>query len=251
MIRINLLPEELAAGKGGDTPASENAGAVLVAFVLLVLFGANVVLGGYLFMQKRSVENELERARAEASSIRETLRATEDEYRVAKADLERMQELIEVAQALDPPDRLLWSRKLNMLPLLVPEGIYLTKIEVSQRVTERETEDSIRARNEWMKNKRGDSPTPVRVPVYNQTLNLEGIAYVPDGLDTQRLDQVIRFIRALQEQPVKLPFEAEPTRFMESFRPKIDYAPLTQTTVAGRDVTVFRFNLTANPMTIR
>lgn len=251
MIRINLLPEELAGAKGADVPSSENAGALLVAVVLLLLFGANVVLGGYLFMQKRAVESELEQARAEAESIRSTLRETESEYRIARADLERMQELIEVAQALDPADRLLWSRKLNMLPLLVPEGIYLTKIEVSQRVTERETEESIKARNEWMKNKRGDSPAPIRVPVYNQSLNLEGIAYVPDGLDTQRLDQVIRFIRALQEEPVKLPFEAEPTRFMENFRPKIDYAPLSQTTVAGRDVTVFRFNLTANPMAIQ
>lgn len=252
MIKINLLPEEMAAGKEGrQATFSENPGSLLVAVVLLVIFSANAAVGGYLLITKSSAENRLEMAKSESERIKASLSETESLYRTEQADLRRMERLISVARSLAPADRLMWARKLNMLPLLVPEGVYLEMIEVSQNVNERETEESIRRRNEWMRNKRGQSPPVERVPVYNQTLRLQGIAYVPDGTDTQRLSQLLEFFRALAEKQVQLPFENEPTSFMKNFRTNVNLFPMTQKRVAGRDVTEFRVDLQARPMTIQ
>lgn len=252
MIKINLIPEEMASGKeGGQAVFTESSGSLLVAAVLLVLFAANAAMGGYLLVTKRSSEARLAEVKAEAETIKSTLRETESLYRTEQADLRRMERLISVARSLAPADRLMWARKLNMLPLLIPEGVYLEMIEVSQTVNERETDESIRRRNEWMKNRRGESPPVERVPVYNQTLRLQGIAYVPDGTDTQRLSQLLEFFNALAEKQVRLPFEQEPTTFMTNFRRGVNLFPITQKRVAGRDVTEFRVDLTARPMTIR
>jgi Tfp pilus assembly protein PilN len=252
MIKINLLPEDMMGGKGGGGIAStESTGSVIVTLVLLVLFGANAAFGGYLLYTKSNTQARLTEAKAEAEQIKADLKETETTYRTAQADIQRMERLIDVARSLAPPNRLLWSRKLNMLPLLVPEGVFLEGIEVSQTVTERETEDSIKRRNDWMKTKRGNPPAVVRVPVYQQVLRLQGIAYVPDGTDTQRLQQFIEFVRNIQEKAVKLPFEAEPRQFMTHFNAQADFFPVSQKTIAGRNVTEFRVDLRTKPLTIR
>jgi hypothetical protein len=145
---------------------------------------------------------------------------------------------------------MIWSRKLNMLPMVVPEGIYLTQIEVTQRVTEKESAESIKRRNDWMKTKKGPAPPTEKFPVYTQTLVLQGIAYVPDGTPAQRLDQIVLFNRRLRDGRYKVPFDKEPMSFMDGFRPDILPSPVSPGRMAGRDVSLFRFTLNTRPLEV-
>ena len=43
---------------------------------------------------------------------------------------------LEVLSNLDPPDRLLWSEKLNLVSDLKPKNLYLMEIEVKESVKE-------------------------------------------------------------------------------------------------------------------
>lgn len=253
MIKINLLPQDLAQGgarSGGSS--SPSGGTFLVVLVLFVLFAANVGLGGYIWVSLSGAEARFNELTEQGKQIEKELKETEVAYNDTTTSLERMQKLIDVANALDPADRLLWSRKLNQLSGgLVPEGIYLTGMTVAQRITERETPESIKARNEWAKAKKGPQPPTVKVPIITQTMAIEGIAHVQDGTATQRLEQIVAFYQNLQKKGIKLPFDGAETKFQDGFGPIIDSAPVSTVKVSGRDVSKFRFNLTTKPLTVQ
>lgn len=249
MIKINLLPQELAGGRASSSTASEGVGVVVLIVVLALALNAG--LGFYAYSLQTSSRKLLAETDAEARKVKKELAETQVQYDEAKLSLERMRKLIEVATKLDPDDRLLWSRKLNALPLLVPEGVFLTEVSVTQKVTEKETEASIKARNEWNKkgSKKGTPPEVVKVPVFQQTLVLNGVAYVEGGTDTQRLDNIVRFNNNLQRMKVQLPFDKAPSAFLDGFVPIITLSPVTGQTLDGRDVTSFRFTINSKQLT--
>ncbi len=256
MIKINLLTQDLAQGPGGG-PSAPSSATALVTAILVAVFLVNVAIGGGMYYYVSSAQAERDAVRDEANELREELEEMQIVYDERRLDLERMEELIDVAEALDPPDRLLWSRKLNMLPLIVPEGVFLTQIRVNQRVTEVETQSSIERRRAWeqQRGQRGapQQPPPIeRSPVYQQTLVLDGVAYVAGGTDTQRLEQLSLFAQNLRERRVTLPFDTEETaeRFIDGFSPNIDPAPAYGSQIEGRDVLVFSFSMETLPMRI-
>jgi hypothetical protein len=121
---------------------------------------------------------------------------------------------------------------------------------VTQKVTEVQTEESVKQMNDWAKTKKGPQPLPVRVPVINSTMILKGLAYVEQGNPNQRLEQINLFNMNLRTKKVKLPFDAEPSSFMDEFSPTIIYAPTSTSTVDERSVSNFTFTLNAKPMRI-
>lgn len=256
MIKINLLPQEMMGGKAaGPSPAGPNAGALLVALVLLILFGLNGAGAFFLFTQYSGAEAEYESIRTQAADVKRQLQDTELKYKDAKGSIERMQKLLKVAEQLDPADRVLWSRKLNMLPYLIPEGVYLTEIRVTQTVREKDSDESVKARNDWQKSTdKKKSPTPpplVKIPVITQTLVLRGISYVPDGTGVQRLQQITDFYNNMMQKKVQVPFDKEPKSFMEGFIGRPNPSALLARTAEGREVSAFSFTITTKSTELR
>ena len=252
MIKINLLPQEMM-GAGVQRSGSIGGGSapgIIVAAVLIILFGANVSVAGYIYLRWSAASTEYATEKAKSDKVKADLKKTQVDYESTRASVDRMEKLISVANSLDPAERVLWARKLNMLPSLVPEGIFLTEISITRRVVQKETQESIKARAEWEKKKKGEAPAKIENPVYTQTLVLKGISYVPQGLDTQRLDQIIVFFKNLSEKKVKLPAEKTEVGFMEGLT-VITPSPVTQSTLEGRDVSTFVFTIGATPTVVK
>lgn len=249
MIKINLLPQEMAGGRASSSGPS-GGGSAIVALVLMLAFGVNILIAGFLYHRYQTAETELKSAKAAEKAALDELKNTEVSYNERRLSLERMEKLIQVADKLDPVDRLLWSRKLNAVPLLIPQGVFLTELNVTQRITETETPESIQRRNDYAKAKKGTPPEVEKVPNISQILTMNGISYVDQGSDTQRLDQINTFYRNLLGKKVKLPFDKEETSFMEGFVPLIEPSPYSASKIEGRDVFNFKFTITTRSITI-
>ncbi|CAN5228595.1 hypothetical protein BH09SUM1_BH09SUM1_11660 [soil metagenome] len=251
MIKINLLPQEMAGGRGGPAAGgSAGSGGAMVALVLILIFGVNIAIAAVLLTKTQAAKAALQSAQAEETAAKDELGKTEVAYSERKLDLERMEKLIEVANKLDPPERLLWSRKLNALPIEVPEGVYLTAIQVTQDVKEEETAESISRRNEYEKTKKGTPPVIEKVPNITQTLTMDGISYIDQGSENQRLAQVNQFYRNLLTKKVKLPYDKEPSSFMDGFVDLIEPSPFSTSQLEKRDVLNFKFTLNTRKVTI-
>ncbi len=254
MIKINLLPQEMAGARGGGAAAGgsfDAGGSALVAVALLLVFGINITLGGWMFIRYAEAQESLESAKVEAKKVEDQLKATEVKFKDAKSSIERMERLISVAESLDGPERVLWSRKLNMIPILALEGVFVTELNVTRRITEVETPDSIASRNKWEKDKKGPPPEVDKNPVINQTLTMDGLAYVDGGTENQRLEQIIDFYRQLRDKKVKLPFDKEESGFLDGLQQVIDPSGVTATRSEGREVSKFRFTMRAKPVTVK
>lgn len=256
MIKINLLPQEMIGGKAsGPSPAGANAGSLLVTLVLLLLFATNAFAGFLLYKSWSEASNAHAEVSRNAKKAKAELQATELRYKDTKGSIERMQKLLKVAEQLDPADRLLWSRKLNMLPYLVPEGVYLTEIRVAQTTREKDSDESVKARNDWAKStdkKKSAQPPPlVKIPVIFQTLTMRGISHVPDGTGVQRLQQITSFYRGMRDQKVQVPFDKEPMSFMDGFSNLPVPAPVLGRSLEGREVSVFSFTIVTKSTELR
>ncbi|MCC6546555.1 hypothetical protein IT570_05245 [Candidatus Sumerlaeota bacterium] len=251
MIKINLLPQEMAGGRAVASSSSGGGGAI-VALALVAIFLINVGLAGFLFVNYNKAKQEYDSAKATADKVRADMTAKQNEYTTAQVSFDRMSKIVALDRALDPPDRLLWSRKLNMLPMLVPEGVYTTQLQVLQKVSERETQESIKRRNEYAKKKKdAGTPPPIeKVPVFAQSLVVSGIAYVPGGTENQRLESIVQFNRNLMQAKKKLPFDSAETGFMEGFNGTIKPSAVRSEKRDGRDVQTFTFTIDARPVTI-
>jgi hypothetical protein len=253
MIKINLLPKELSGSRKGSG-AFDAGGSLLVAVVLFLLFGLDLLVGGYVFYNYTTAKTAIDRVTVEAAAVEAELIEVEKEFNELTMSMEKMEELISVAKSLDPPERLLWCRKLNMLPLLIPEGVFLTQVQVTQSVRSLETQASLDARNAHMANpklKKLPPPAKVVAPVITQTMNLEGVAHVDMGTETQRLQHIIQFYRNLQGAKHKLPFDNDETRFLDGFTPFIDTAAVRSTQFEGREVSGFQFSLKTKDLWIK
>lgn len=258
MIKINLLPQEMVGAKGGASAGSAPSpasGKLLVAAALIALVAVDAVLGFYLYTAQASAKAELEELEDRATEIAQELEETEVTYNQETADIELMNDLISVYESLDSDDRILWSEKLNMLPLLVPENIYLSDIQVTQQIREIETEDSVKARNAWQEKKASERsaepPAAEMVPVITQSMRLVGICYVEGGSGPQRLTQISRFYQNLQgAKSVVLPFDKQERRFVTGFDPNIRLEPINVTTINDREVSTFNFTMRTKPIRI-
>ncbi len=253
MIKINLLPQEMTGGRAGKAASAGSAstGTALVVMLFLILFVLNAGAATWIYLEYSKAEAEFNAASKEAADLRAKLAATQKQVEAVQLSIQEMEKLIQIASELDPPDRFLWSKKLNILPKVVPEGVYLTQIRVTETIVERETPESLKARQDWQTTREGSPPPVVKMPQFTQTLNLEGVSYVPDGTPGQRLDQIIIFQRQLRDNKVILPFNNLEARFIDGFQGTIDpSAPVVADEVSGRDVSKFTFQMVTKPMKI-
>lgn len=252
MITINLLQTETrskAAASIGEP--SQASGGVLVAVVLLAVFGLAGGLLAYFYLDLARVQNEQAEIRQERNSLRAERDALEEEYETLREALETLRNQDRMLAILDPEDRLYWAEKLNILPMYVPDGVFLTRIRVTEQVQEVETPESRQAYEAWERQRRRgtreDPPRRVMVPVIRQTLELDGVAYEPDGTSADRLSKIIAFYNALENDRVELPFSGEEVSFMDNMSSPITYRPFTESAVQGREVTEFRFVIQSRP----
>ena len=253
MIQINLLPQEAEAMAGGGARAPRQPGAaqglVIAVLVVLVMLAIPAVGGGFLFIASTGSASALKDAKAREERAADEVKKLETEYEEVREGLEVARKQWRILQSLNNPDRLLWTEKLNILPLLVPDGIYLTRIRVSEEITEVETPESRAAFNAWNEKtpRQGSAPRREYTPVIIQTLVLEGISYVPDGTSDERLDKIIRFINALENDMVPLPHSGSPVNFMDKFTPNVDWTRFEDTRMNDRVVQEFTLTITSRP----
>jgi hypothetical protein len=251
MIKINLLPPEAgkrSSGGGAKVAKGPRSAFLPLALVLVILYG----IGGYgaYWLYDKGVQSDLkvkaERSRKDRKE-REVKRLQE-EVDTHTADREEIEEKYEVARALSPENRVFWSEKLNMIARSrIDLAVYVTKLQLKEKVDEVETPESVKRREEWKAAKQKPTarePNPVKRPIINQSLTIEALAY---GNDTaQRLRQVSAFQEALQN--LKWQREnGEVVRFMDGMR--IDFGQLSQklAVVGGVEVWRFGFVVVAEP----
>lgn len=250
MIRINLLPQQ-SGGKAASKTATPQGGTVAVTFILLVALLVTFGVFGFFFSQKLSAERHLAEVTEELTKTKTEKSTLEREYTELRENLEILRKQDRVLQVLDPPEgRLYWAEKLNILPAYLPDGVYLTKIGVTEDVKEVETRESRQRYQKWVQaGKKGKSPTREYTPVIKQKLQLDGVSYKSDGTSDQRLDLIIQFYNNLEEEKVVTPFNNKEVSFMDSMTPNILFDPFDQAQVGGRPVTRFRFYMVSRPVT--
>ena len=134
-----------------------------------------------------------------------------------------------------------------MLADLVPKGVYLTNINVSEQVSEVETNESIKRRQTWIQEgKKGPPPPVIKKPIITQTLSVAGITWADE--QEQRLQLIIRLHDAMKSYS-KRELDGKIHRFMDNFEDLIRIDPTYVDTVAGRTVNRFKLILKTKPFT--
>lgn len=251
MIQINLLPT--TDRKGGAAKKAEKVKSVGGAFeslVVLVFAGATfAVVGatGYLSWNK---VHQTKVAYHKLESEKKQIESEIDKFSDKAKEVQRMREIFdnqwEVLQSLDPPNRILWSEKINMLADLIPADVFLTKLHLEEHVTDVEIESSIEAREKWEAGgKKGPKPPVVKKPVITYTFRITGLATGSDNVE--QFDNVIKFSDAIVAHE-STDARGNKTRFMDNFSPNIDFEELEATLYEGTPVNQFTFRLTTEPM---
>ena len=241
MIKINLLPPELQGKKGrakvrtaafgGISPA---VGTALMAGVLVVFLAVWIIVGyGLIYSPISKAEAREKDLNAQHDAQKKILDGKNAEHKVRLAKWKLMQDQKEILQELKPANRLLWSEKLNMLVNLVPQDVYITGVEVTEKVDLVETVSSKEARDAYAKKKRdsetaldekqkaakvrdlGPEPKIIQKPVISQTFIIKAATLIrEDGSD--RIAKVSEFEKNMQQYEMKNA-KGEVRRFRDFF----------------------------------
>ena len=249
MIRINLLPVE-ERKRRRMKPSAEAMGAApsgggispLTVLILLLCYAVVVVLGYWVYKQKVEDERTLKEKRDALAEVKKEIKSIEKQYAEIKKLKELTQNQLEVLNALDPVDRLLWAEKINMIAELIPDGVYITQIMVKENVQEKETPESLKAYDEWVKKgKQGTRPRPIKKPIITQYLTLDGVSRAE--LPEDRLRLISAFNEALQTFHWKTS-SGKIHKFYDHFRGEIDPSDMEVIRIENIPVTKFSFTLT-------
>jgi len=253
MIRINLLPEKEGARPAAKAKVvSEDQVSPLTYLIIVVLVAA---IGGYYYMfayrrvsakrvKAAEVKHQVDVAAKQVESFPDVGELKKAE-RITKS-------MLDVVYALDSPDRVLWSQKLNALSDLIPENVFLKRLTVSETINKVETADSVQRRKDWEAEQKGKvkagrgrrgvpagSPAQIFYPQITQELRIYGIAYSENEAER------IRLINELHDNlmsGVNAPAKVK-TDFMKGFSGEIAYGDVTPNAIGGRPVAEFSFNL--------
>lgn len=256
MIKINLLPQELSgkAPRRASAPSEGTGTVVATALVFIAIVGA-----AFFFIIKTTNDSKrsLATAKTKQAAIKADLQALQSEWETLERDLRVLRVQYSVINSLDPEDRLLWTKKLNMLPSVVPDNVFLSEIKVNETVTVRETPESMKRMADYNRvpaNRRtGAPPTRENEVILSQTLEMVGIAYSPENLSDERIGKIVEFSKNLQEKPVLIPWSQKEERFMDGFAPfSIKFNSAIEEVTAGtRQVSRFSIQLLTKSITVR
>lgn len=256
MIEINLLPESeqktrssrRAAPKkvesGGDRHSIPVIAFALVTFSVLGFMGFN----SWSMVHREKVK--FEELKAEKEAVDKQTAELSDEAKEIQELRKRFTNQLEVLQALDPPDRVLWSEKINMLADLMPPNIFLTEIAVKEHFREVEIQASIDAAAAWENGgRKGPKPETVKKPVITYTMRLQGLSTGVDGVE--QFDNVLRFHDAIKSYESVNAWGSS-SRFMDNFNADITVESIETTLYDDTyPVNEFIFVLNTRPMTSR
>ncbi|NQU42807.1 hypothetical protein HQ520_05945 [bacterium] len=279
MIRINLLPPELQgkASRSARRPGGATSPNLFKGFVLLLvlLFIAAWGYAGYsrVYEPIRAAKEKEEAQKIRVNALKKTLERDREAYSERLAKWTLMQNQIEIIAQLMPDNRILWAEKINMLSSMIPEGIYITKIQLEEEVEMVETDESKRVQDEWQQKKRSieripnereksrklenlpDEPDKVEKPVITQILHIKAATLLQEeGAD--RIDKVIEFRRRMQEyETVNLNGEVRTFRHgftrtggSESINIDIELGPMEIEVIDALPVWTFELILTTEKM---
>lgn len=250
MIRINLLPPELA-GKKKAHKVAKPAPSIIVLLILLPVYFITFFVVYKVYDLRATSFYELEQNKKKLERLKKQKADNEKKYTDLQETYSILNEQVEILLALDPPDRLLWSEKINMLSELIPKGVYLTSVRVSEKVEQVETSESKRKQAEWNampKEKRGTAPEIVKKPIIRQTLEMDGITHSEKGGSAERLDLIAMFYQALQTFATTNN-HGKKAAFMDNFNPKISLKDIANTKISDVEVSKFTFTITTKPFT--
>lgn len=246
MIRINLLPE--AAGKKpGRRPAAagaaggggNSAGGLVIGMLGLVLFGVAGAIFVYSGSQVREAQGRYDKTIANQKRLNGEINKLSDKAKEIQGMMELFSKQYEVLQALDPPDSILWSEKVNMIAELMPKDVFLTDIKIVEETREVQTEASIKAVKEWEDaGKTGDKPEVIKKPIVTYTMTLAGLASGADN--KEQFANVLNFEQALQKYESKDNW-GRPRQFMQYFNTEIGIE-FIEATLYEQEYPVNRFN---------
>lgn len=252
MIEINLLPQDNLAKASKGKSAGPQQGSLIVAAILFFAFAIVIGLGAYFYLGAVTVQAEASRKMAQAKTLKTELDTKREQFKEISQQLDALRSQVALLSALDPQEgRLFWAEKLNLIPQMVPEGVFLTSIKVTEDVRQKETKESIEAYQKWAKLPKKDRPeaAPKKqfYPEIRYNLSMNGIAYVEDGTDDQLVQLAVLFYNQIKSDPLTIPNTGEKTLFLENFRPNIGVSPMTRTLIDNRPVFQFNFAFESNP----
>jgi hypothetical protein len=247
MIKINLLPPE--AGKRPLTAKKSTAPSAAPYFAVLAIIYALALYGAYWAYAKG--QDEIKRLAArntELNKKKAEVKRREKEFEENNLLSQEIEEKYAVVQALGPENRIFWSEKLNMISKArMNLAVYVTKLKLTEVVTELETPESAKRRADWRADQsktKGPEPKAVKQPIINQTLQLDAIAYGADS--SQRLRQVNAFYDNLLNLKWKRKNGAE-AKFVDRLKPQFGQLDQRMDKVGGVDVLRFAFAIAADP----
>jgi hypothetical protein len=127
-------------------------------------------------------------------------------------------------------------------------AVYITKLQLKETITEVETAESVKAREEFKnrKDKKANErePKPIKRPVINQTLTIQAIAYGNDS--PQRLRQVNSFGEVLRNLQWTR-HNGEEVKYVDGMQRDFQFLPQKLVKVAGVDVLRFGLVCKAEP----
>jgi Tfp pilus assembly protein PilN len=261
MIRINLLPEKEVKRRRrrvkerAAVPTRQVSPMTIV--IAVVVFG---LVGSYAyFFVHRRLANQREAndsQRQELARLDKQIEGRKDAVQELKDAEQIAESMLDIVYALDPEDRLLWSKKLNQLSDLLPDSVYITRITVTERIQRKETLASQRRRKEYQEEVRmlrktqgrrarpsRPAPAPIYYPEVVQTLQIAAIAYSESGPERIRLIDQFRDHLTSGRHPKR----NLTANFMEGFAGTLDYGDISQAVVGGRNVARFSFILRTKP----
>ncbi|MFC1601405.1 PilN domain-containing protein [Candidatus Sumerlaeota bacterium] len=277
MIRINLLPEDQRRRRKARAsgPATDGVSPLIVIVLILAFIGLGALGFNQLWQPYRAAVAEDELIDKELADLKVAVQDKRDKFGDLY-DLERrVTDHLEVLNVLDPPNRLLWTEKLNIISDLRPENIYITQLKVTESVDQVETVASRRAIAEWDEARESNEPNenprpkPVKVPIITQELTLNGVSYLTEQSENPTPDEIAQAIgRILTYQEVLTEHRPEgiepaastgsappppspPGSFMHRLAATIDFGGSETEKIGGRTGVTFEFIMKTKPILSR
>lgn len=250
MIKLNLLPQEYSSKAAAGAPAGPpQGGALMVGAVLAAVYLIIIGVAVMIFLQLADSNRRLQKAQAEFAKVDAERKRLLTEFNEIKELEDALRNQVAVLDTLDPPDRIYWAKKMNMLPAIVPDGVYLTDVKLVERLQEVETKASRQAQADWAKRKgnKGAQPPKQTRTIITYQMTMAAVSYVPDGTSDARLALIIQLLQNMQNKEVKLEFDDSTELFLEGMDRRVVLSKIEGVQIAGRDVSKVTLTLNTTP----
>lgn len=249
MIKINLLPPEKIKSKKDSNKAyaPPSSATPMVTIILILVYIVALAFAYWVIKTKADDDKAVKTLTQNRDNLKKSVESKQKQFRELLELRMMLANQIEILKSLDPPNRLLWAEKINMMADIVPQGVYLTNIVVTEDIQEIETDESKKSRETWVKGgKKDKEPLIVKKPVITQTLAISGVTWHEDA--DQRLQLIMKFHDGMKNYSNR-GTNGETRNFMDNFQELIGIEGTYEDRVAGRPVNRFKLILKTKPHT--